>query len=192
MAADPIAQFRRWLRHAERAGIPLAEAMALATATRTGAPSVRMVLLKGGDADAFVFFTDVRSRKGRDLRANAHAALVLHWQPFGRQVRIEGRVTPVSDGEADAYWETRPRESRLAASVSHQDAPLVRRARLLARWRALGRRTRGQPIPRPAYWSGFRVVPARIEFWTHKAHRLHHRELYVRAGRGWKRTLLQP
>jgi pyridoxamine 5'-phosphate oxidase len=190
--ADPLPQFRRWLRRAERAGIPLCEAMALATASRGGVPSVRMVLLKQADARGFVFFTDARSRKGRELRANARAALVFHWQRLGRQVRIEGRVVPVSAAEADAYWESRPRPSRLAASASHQDAPLARRADLLARWRALDRRYRNQPIPRPALWTGFRVVPVAIEFWTHREHRLHHRELYLRTRRGWTRRLVQP
>jgi pyridoxamine 5'-phosphate oxidase len=190
--SDPVRQFVRWFRRAQRAGTPLAEAVALATTSRTGAPSVRMVLLKGVDARGFVFFTDARSRKGSDLRANPRAALAFHWQRLGRQVRIAGRVTPVSAAEADAYWETRPRASRLAASVSHQSAPLASRALLLARWRALARRTGAGPIPRPATWTGFRVVPEEIEFWTHQAHRLHHRELFVRARRRWTRRLLQP
>lgn len=192
MTPDPVRQFVRWFRRAQRTGTPLAEAMALATTSRTGAPSVRMVLLKGVDARGFVFFTDARSRKGSDLRANPRAALAFHWQRLGRQVRIAGRVTPVSAAEADAYWETRPRASQLAASVSQQSAPLASRAVLLARWRALTRRTGAGPIPRPAAWTGFRVVPAEIEFWTHKAHRLHHRELYVRRRWRWTRRLLQP
>src|SRR5262249_26216774 len=172
---DPLRQFHGWFRRAARTG-PLAEAMALATASRAGAPSVRMVLLKGVDARGFVFFTDLRSQKGRELRQNARAALAFHWQRLGRQVRIEGRVVPVAVAEADAYWDSRPRESRLAASASHQSAALGARAELLARWHALGRRYRGRPIPRPPSWGGFRVIPRRIEFWTHKEHRLHHRE----------------
>ena len=192
MAPDPMREFARWFRRAERAGAPLAEAMALATASPTGVPSVRLVLLKGVDARGVVFFTDARSRKGSELRRNPRAALAFHWQPLGRQVRIVGRVRPVTAAEADAYWETRPRASRLAASASHQSAPLASRAVLLARWRALGRRYGTGPIPRPATWTGFRVVPDTIEFWTHKDHRLHHRVLYARGRRGWRRRLLQP
>jgi pyridoxamine 5'-phosphate oxidase len=166
--------------------------MALATATRAGAPSVRFVLLKQADRRGFVFFTDARSRKGRELARNARAAFAFYWNPLGRQVRIEGRVAPISAREADAYWETRPRPSRLAASVSHQSAELPSRAWLIARWRRLGRQNRRRPVPRPSTWTGFRVVPDTIEFWTHREHRLHDRELFVRGRRGWRRTLLQP
>jgi pyridoxamine 5'-phosphate oxidase len=190
--ADPIQMFTRWFRRAERAGIPLCESMALATASRGGVPSVRIVLLKAVDERGFVFFTDTRSPKGRDLRRNPRAALAIHWQRLGRQVRVVGRVRPVSAAEADAYWATRPRSSQLAASSSRQSAPLAARAILLTRWRALGRRFRGGVVPRPAYWSGFRVVPTAVEFWTHREHRLHERERFVRRGSRWRRTLLQP
>lgn len=190
--ADPIAQFRRWFRQAERARIPLPEAMALATAGRRGRPSVRFVLLKGADARGFVFFTDGRSRKGRDLAQNPRAALVFYWNPIGKQVRIEGRVEEAPAAEADAYWATRPRASQLAANASRQSADLRSRKWLMAHWRTLRRRFRAAPIPRPPRWTGFRVVPESIEFWTHHEHRLHDRERFVRGRTGWRRRLLQP
>ena len=189
---DPLRQFNHWGRRAARAGTPLPEAMALATASGRGVPAVRMVLLKLVDERGFVFFTDARSPKGRDLRATGRAAMAIYWDRISRQVRVEGRVRPVSTAEADAYWQTRPRASRLAASVSTQSAPLASRAVLLARWQALARRRRGKDIPRPAYWTGFRIVPSSIEFWSHRAHRLNHRELFVRARGRWVRRLLQP
>ena len=192
MSNDPIALFQRWFREAQGAKIPLPEAMALAAATAAGRPSVRFVLLKQCDQSGFVFFTDGRSRKGDELRRNPHAALAFYWHPLGKQVRVEGRIAPVTPEEADAYWRTRPRESRLAASSSHQSAPLVRRADLLARWKRLARLYEGRDIPRPPQWTGFRVIPQRIEFWIHRDHRLHQRELYTRSRNRWKRTLLQP
>lgn len=191
MPVDPIARFRHLYRAAERARIHLPDAMALATASR-GRPSVRFVLLKGVSDDGFVFFTDARSRKGRDLRTNPRGALAFYWDPIGKQVRIEGRVREVTQAAADAYWESRPRESRLAARASRQDDEIKSHAALLARWRRLAREFRGRPIPRPSNWTGFRVVPDTIEFWTRRAHRLHEREQFVRTRRGWRRHLLQP
>ncbi|HLY36429.1 MAG TPA: pyridoxamine 5'-phosphate oxidase [Candidatus Binatia bacterium] len=191
-SADPLARFHLWFRQAERARIPLPDAMALATATAKGEPSVRFVLLKRADERGFTFFTDTRSPKGRELGHNPRAALVFYWDAIGKQVRLRGRVQPVSDAEADAYWRTRPRESRLAATASHQSAPLASHAALLARWRRLRRRYRGKDIARPSGWGGYRVVPREIEFWTRRPHRLHQRELFVRSGRGWRRRLLQP
>lgn len=192
MTADPIARFRRWYAAAERSGIALPDAVALATADRRGRPSVRYVLLKQVDARGFVFFTDARSRKGAELRANAHAALAFYWDPTGKQVRVEGRVTEVAAAEADAYWETRPRESRLAASVSRQSAPLAAYADLLERWRILGRARRASEVSRPEAWTGFRIVPSAIEFWTRGPHRLHRRERFTRTRGGWTSRLLQP
>jgi len=192
MAVDPIARFRRWYRDAERAKLPQPEAMALATADRRGRPSVRVVLLKHADADGFVFYTNAKSRKGRELSANPWAALVMHWQPLGRQVRIEGRVTPVSAEEADAYWTSRPRESQLGGAASDQSAPIANRAALLRKWRALDHRYRNAPVPRPPHWTGFRVVPATIEFWTLRPYRMHDRELFTRTRGGWRVTRLQP
>ena len=189
---DPIAKFIRWLEDARRLRIPNYEAMALATASRNGKTSVRFVLLKGIDERGFVFFTDARSRKGRELRDNPRASLALYWQPKGRQIRVEGRVEEVTPAEADAYWTTRPRQSQLAASASHQSARLRSLAELLARFARLAKKFKGREVPRPSYWTGFRVRPDSIEFWTHREHRLHDREIYLRRGRGWRRDLLQP
>jgi pyridoxamine 5'-phosphate oxidase len=192
MTADPIAQFRRWYAAAERARIHLPDAMALATADRRGRPSVRFVLLKGVGPDGFVFFTDGRSRKGDELARNPRAAFAFYWDEIGKQVRVEGKVVPVGAAEADAYWITRPRESRLAALVSRQGATLASHAVLLRRWRAFRRRYTGRDVPRPPMWSGYRIVPSIIEFWTRGEHRLHHRERFRRGRRGWTRRLLQP
>ena len=197
MPADPIARFRRWFADAERTGMPLPEAIALATADRRGRPSVRYVLLKHVDARGFVFFTDGRSRKGRELVANPEAAFAVYWDALGKQVRVEGRVAMVSTAEAEAYWATRPRESRLAASVSHQSAVLARRSDLLSRWRALGRRHPGENVPRPPAWTGYRITPRAIEFWTRGDFRLHRRERFERrrGAKGvttWTMRLLQP
>jgi pyridoxamine 5'-phosphate oxidase len=192
MAADPIARFHRWYAQACGGRMAQPDAMALATADAKGRPSVRMVLLKHADDAGFVFYTNARSRKGRELHANARAALVFHWQHLGRQVRVEGAVRPVPVADADAYWATRPRASQLAACASEQSVPLASRAQLLARWRALDRRYRGVAVPRPPHWIGYRVVPETIEFWTHREHRLHDRERFTRTRRGWKQTRLQP
>jgi pyridoxamine 5'-phosphate oxidase len=189
---DPIAKFSRWLDDARLLRIPNYETMALATATTGGKASVRFVLLKGVDQRGFVFFTDARSRKGREIRANPHAALAFYWQPTGRQVRVEGRVEEVTRMENDAYWPTRPRQSQLAASASCQSARLRSRASLLTRVAELNSKIGGSDVPRPSYWTGFRVRPHAIEFWTHREHRLHDREIYLRRGHGWRRELLQP
>ncbi|MEO8601143.1 MAG: pyridoxamine 5'-phosphate oxidase [bacterium] len=193
MSVDPIRRFHRWFTAAQRhAAIAQPEAMALATADRHGRPSARMVLLKHADAEGFVFYTNADSRKGDELLANPHAALVFHWQPLGRQVRVEGRVTQVSDAEADAYWTTRPRESQLGGAASAQSQPIASRSALLARWRGLARRLRGQPVPRPPHWTGFRVAPDVIEFWSQRPYRMHDREVFTRTRRGWSMRRLQP
>jgi len=192
MAPHPIVQFQRWFSQAQRARVLLPEAMALATANGAGRPAVRYVLLKQADARGFVFYTNIRSRKGRELRENRRAALAFYWDKLSKQVRVDGRVESLPAAEADAYWATRPRASQLGALASEQSAPLASRAQLMARWKALRRKYKRQPIPRPAGWTGFRVVPDAIEFWAHRDHRLHDRELFVRARGGWKRTLLQP
>ncbi|HUI25278.1 MAG TPA: pyridoxamine 5'-phosphate oxidase [Candidatus Kryptonia bacterium] len=189
---NPLTQFHHWFAEAQRAGAPLPEAMALATADMKGRPSVRFVLLKGADARGFVFYTNGRSRKGRELRRNQSASAVFYWDVIGKQVRIDGTVEHVAAADADAYWATRPRESQLAARASHQSAPLASHAALLALWKQLRRTYRGKEIPRPRGWVGIRIVPATIEFWTRGEHRLHQRELFTRNRRGWKRTLLQP
>ena len=190
--ADPVLKLSRWLDDARRLNLPNYEAMALATADAKGRPSVRFVLLKGIDQRGLVFFTDSRSRKGRELSANPLAALVFYWQPNGRQVRIEGSIEEVASLEADEYWSTRPRQSQLAASISFQSAPLRSRSVLLARMTKLGRKLKGREVPRPRGWLGYRLRPNAIEFWTHREHRLHDREVYVRRGSNWRRQLLQP
>lgn len=189
---DPIARFRRWYAEAERRRLPHAQAAALATATPAGAPSVRIVLVRRVDERGFVFFTDGRSRKGRELTANARAALAIFWDPLDRQVRVEGRVERVTPEESDAYWATRSREKQLAARSSRQSAPLRSRAELLVRWKRLRAGYGDAAVPRPPEWTGFRVVPEAIEFWTRGEHRLHRRERFVRRGRGWRLGLLQP
>jgi pyridoxamine 5'-phosphate oxidase len=189
---DPIVKFIRWLDDARALQIPNYEAMALATSDPGGRPTVRFVLLKGIDQRGFLFFTDSRSRKGRELRANPRASLAFYWQPNGRQVRVEGRIEEVASSEADEYWSTRPRQSQLAASASFQSAPLRSRASLLARVARLATKHRRREVPRPGDWSGFRLRPDTIEFWTHREHRLHDREIYLRHGNKWRRGLLQP
>lgn len=192
MAINPIARFHRWFEEARTAGTAQTEAMTLATADAQGRPSARVVLLKHVDRDGFVFYTNALSRKGRELEENSQAALAFYWEKTGKQVRIEGETTLVTEAEADAYWATRPRASQLGALASEQSAPLTGRGQLMAHWRALERKFRGAEIPRPQYWTGYRVVPRAIEFWTFRAHRLHDRELFRRTPSGWTRERLQP
>ena len=192
LPVDPICRFNQWLLNARQAGNPKAEAGALATSDGPGRPSVRFVLLKQADSRGFVFFTDTRSEKGRELRENPFASLAFYWDETTRQVRISGPVEAVTESEADAYWATRPRESQLSASVSRQSAELKDRARLVAAVKKARQSFARREIPRPGYWSGYRLVPERIEFWTQGAHRLHRRELFVKHGTRWARVLLQP
>lgn len=190
---DPIGRLRRWYEAAVAAGEPRPDAMALATVGPGGVPSLRIVLVKRIGEHGLVFFTDRRSRKGRELARNPAVAATFHWPRLRRQVRIEGRVEPLPEADADVYWATRPRGSRLSAAASHQSRPLGSREDLVARREALARRLRGRPVPRPAEWGGYRIVPERIEFWTHRANRLHHRELFRRArGGAWRVGLLEP
>jgi pyridoxamine 5'-phosphate oxidase len=192
MAADPHQLFEDWFAEA-RAGEPHdAEAMALATATGDGLPSVRMVLLKGHDARGFVFYTNSHSRKGDELAANPRAALLFHWKSLRRQVRIEGNVLPVSPLEADAYFATRSRDSQLGAWASDQSRPLVSREAFESRYAGLAAANEGNAVPRPPHWLGYRVAPERIEFWTDRPHRLHERRLFARAGASWTEGLLYP
>ena len=165
--------------------------MALATATPTGAPSVRMVLLKDAAADCFVFYTNAESRKGEEMRANRQAALCLHWKSLRRQVRIEGPLTEVSAAQADAYFHSRSRQSQLGAAASDQSRPLADRGLLEARAAELATRYPGE-VPRPAHWTGFALRAERIEFWRDGPHRLHDRMLYERSEQGWRRTRLYP
>ncbi len=192
MTSDPFALFDEWFAEALAAEVNDADAMALATADLEGRPSVRMVLLKAHGPDGFVFYTNLGSRKGGELAANPRAALTFHWKSLRRQVRIEGPVEPVADAEADAYYETRTRDSQISAWASDQSRPLDRRATMEARFDELVRRFEGQPVPRPPHWAGFRVKPTSIEFWSDGAHRLHERRLFVCDGDGWGEGLLYP
>jgi pyridoxamine 5'-phosphate oxidase len=188
---DPHALFDAWLAEAEASEPNDPNAMALATVDADGQPSVRMVLLKGHDA-GFVFYTNQQSRKADALAAHAHAGLLFHWKSQRRQVRIDGPVTPVTDAEADTYFATRGRLSRLGAWASDQSRTLPDRATLEARLAEVTARFEGQDVPRPPHWSGYRVTPERIEFWEDGTHRLHNRRLFVRHGDSWAESLLYP
>lgn len=193
MASDPFQLFDEWFAEARASEINDPEAMALATVSRDGRPSVRMVLLKGHGPDGFVFYTNRDGRKGGELAANSNAALAFHWKSLRRQIRIEGAVASVADAEADAYYATRVRDSQLGAWASDQSRPLDRRATLEARFAEVARRFEGQPVPRPPHWTGFRIVPQSIEFWSDGAHRLHERRLFTREVNGsWVESLLYP
>jgi len=191
-AEDPLALFNSWFAEARQSEPNDPEAMALATADAAGRPSVRMVLLKGHDERGFTFFTNLDSRKGGALAANPHASLLFHWKSLRRQVRIEGPVSAVSEAEADAYFATRGRDSRLGAWASDQSRPLADRATFEARCDAMRERFGAGDIPRPPRWSGYRVTPERIEFWSDRAARLHERRLFERTGSGWREGLLYP
>jgi pyridoxamine 5'-phosphate oxidase len=189
---DPIRQFAAWFGEAQAEGIPSPEACALATASRSGHPSVRMVLLKDVDVRGFVFATSYASRKGRELAENARAALLFHWHPLGRQVRVEGPVERVSAAESDAIFLARPRESRLSALASSQSEPLASREQLETRVRELAAELEGGDVERPPFWGGYRVLHEAIELWQHRENRLHVRFLYSREGDAWTIEQLQP
>jgi len=172
--------------------MPEPTAFALATAAQDGQPSVRILLLKDVDARGFVFYTNQESRKGRELAENRRAAMSFHWPQLERQVRVEGRVSPVSPAEADAYFASRPRGSQIGAWASRQSRTLERVGDLDARVEEFEQKFAGKDVPRPPYWSGFRLEPAAIEFWKGKPSRLHDRQLFVREGDGWRMQLLYP
>jgi pyridoxamine 5'-phosphate oxidase len=192
---DPIILFQQLLAEAQglsREVMPDPTAFALATATEDGQPSIRMLLLKHADRDGFVFYTNLESRKARELAANNRAAMNFHWAPLERQVRVEGRVTSVSDEEADAYFATRPRGSQVGAWASQQSRPIERAGDLEARVEEVERRFSGKAVPRPPFWSGFRLDPSSIEFWRGRPSRLHERQLYLRKADGWRVQMLYP
>jgi pyridoxamine 5'-phosphate oxidase len=189
---DPIAIFTGLFEQARKCGLEEPEAMVLSTVDGNGRPSSRYVLLKELDARGFVFYTNLESRKARALAANPYAALCFYWPPLDKQVRIEGDVEQVSDADADAYFATRPRESQLGAWASKQSAALESRASLEQQVEAERARFEGRAVSRPPFWSGYRVVPNAIEFWTRHAARLHERARFTRENGRWVRTLLYP
>lgn len=190
-SANPITEFLNAVERAANRQVDTAPA-ALATADRSGKPSVRMVLLRGVDQRGFVFHTNYSSRKASQLAENPHAALCIHWPALEEQIRIEGRVERLSGEESDEYFDSRPRGSQLGAWASKQSAPLVSRETLELEYRETERRYEGQPVPRPPFWGGFRLIPERIEFWFGRPDRLHDRLLYLRDGDDWKIERLYP
>jgi len=190
---NPIRQFQLWFDEAVSRGLPLAEAMTLCTATTDGKPSARMILLKGVAESGFVFYTNYRSRKARELDANPFAALVFYWEPLERQVRVEGKVARIAAEESDKYFQTRPRESQLGAIASPQSDVIESRELLEQEFQELEQKYSDRTIERPNHWGGYRLVPERIEFWKGRPGRLHDRLLYeLQADGEWNRTRLAP
>lgn len=190
---DPLALFTAWYDEARTTELNDSNAMALATATADGVPSVRMVLLKGYGPDGFVFYTNGHSRKGQEIAGNPQVALLFHWKSLRRQIRVEGALEPVTTAEAEAYFHSRARDSQLGAVASDQSAPLDRRETFIARYEEARDRFAGGEVERPPHWGGWRVVPRAMEFWQDRPNRLHDRRRFERVGNtGWTSTLLYP
>ena len=192
VAPDPVEQFRRWFDETLAAGLHEPNAMTVATATADGRPSARVVLLKGFDERGFVFYTNYDGRKGRELDENPRAALLFYWGELERQVRVEGAVSRVSEGESDAYYASRPRGSRLGAWASEQSRVVEGREVLEGRIGDLEAEYEGREVPRPPFWGGYRIGPEVVEFWQGRENRLHDRIVYRREGAGWEIRRLQP
>jgi pyridoxamine 5'-phosphate oxidase len=189
---DPLALLAGWVKDAGGADSLDAVAMCLATASASGEPSARMVLLRGLDSRGLRFYTSYESRKGRELAANPHAAAVLYWPKLTRQVRVEGEVTQLSEAESDEYFNARPRGHRIATWASEQSAPLDSYTVLEQRFAHFDERFEGEDVPRPHSWGGYLLVPSRIEFWQGRPNRMHERTAYVREGNEWQKGLLSP
>ncbi len=192
MADDPFALFETWLAEAKASEPNDPDAMAFATADAAGRPSVRIVLLRRAGPDGFAFFTNLDSRKGEELTANPNGALAIHWKSLRRQVRAEGPVEQVPEAEADDYFAGRSRDSRIGSWASDQSRPLASRSLFERRVAEMRARFEGDDVPRPPRWSGFRLIPTAIEFWSDRPHRLHERRLFTRDGDGWREGLLYP
>ena len=193
MPTDPFALFAEWMALAKESEINDPDAMALATATPDGRPSVRMVLMRRYGPEGFGFFTNLQSRKGGEIAANPWGALCIHWKSLRKQVRAEGRLVAISDAEADDYFASRSRNSRIGSHASDQSRPLDSRETFVRRVEEMQERFADDEVPRPAHWSGFRLVPDRIEFWEDVEFRLHHRRLFERQADGsWTEGLLYP